>query len=783
MISQGAFTVEPWAIHETSLDLDQLARTESVFALSNGHIGVRGNLDEGEPHGMPGTYLDGVYELRPIPYAEPNYGAPESGQTMINVTDGKLIRLLVGDEPFDLRYGELRSHDRVLDLRAGTLRRTVEWESPAHRTIRVTSTRLVSFTHRALLAIRYEVEALDGPAAIVVQSELVTNEPVPLPGKDPRTAAALEAPLESDDFQSKGSVALLAHHTRKSGLRIAATMDHLTRGSENMRTEMQVVPDVARFVITDALEPGQKLEIIKFVTYGWSETRTLPALRDQVAAALSAARATGWDGLLAEQRAYLDEFWRHADIEIEGDAELQQAMRFALFHVLCASARAERRGIPSKGLTGNGYDGHSFWDMDGYVVPLLVYTLPSAASDALCWRHSTLPAARRRAQALGHAGAAFPWRTIDGDEGSGYWPAGTAAFHINGDIAATTLLYVRATGDVKFEREIALDLLVETARLWRSLGHHDLEGNFRIDGVTGPDEYSAIADNNIYTNMVARENLIGAADVCARHIDRAREIGVTLDEMAAWRAAADRIFIPYDERLRVHPQAEGFTNHELWDFDRTGPDQYPLLLHYSYFDLYRKQVVKQPDLVLAMVLFPESFTRAQTERNFEYYERITVRDSSLAACAQAVMAARCDHLGLAFDYAAEATLIDLQDLEHNVGDGLHMASLAGAWLAFVFGLGGMANRTDVLEFEPKLPEGLTRYAFSIRYREHCLHVAVTAAHAEYSLDGDGQLEIRHHGELVTVTGGAPVLRPIPVIARREPPTQPRGRSPRRRSPG
>jgi alpha,alpha-trehalose phosphorylase len=783
MISHPAIAVEPWSVHETALSLDHLARTESLFALSNGHIGVRGNLDEGEPHGLPGTYLNGVYELHPLPYAETNYGAPESGQTIINVTNGKLIRLLVGDEPFDLRYGELRAHDRLLDLRAGTLRRTVEWESPAHRTMRVTSTRFVSFTHRAILGIAYEVEPLDGLAEIVVQSELVANESVPVHAKDPRAAVALESPLEAEHAAGRDSSAVLIHRTRRSGLRIAAQMDHAVSGTDHLRTSMEVTADLARFVIIDELEPGQRLRLVKFVAYGWSEKRTLPALRDQVAAAASAARQAGWDDLLHEQRAYLDQFWARADVEIEGDSELQQAIRFALFHVLSAAARAERRGIPAKGLTGNGYDGHTFWDADLYVGPLLTYTVPSAAADALRWRQSILPAAEARAQALGHTGAAFPWRTIHGEEGSGYWPAGTAAFHINADIAVAVLMYVDATGDERFEREVGVEILVKTARLWRSLGHHDLQGNFRIDGVTGPDEYSALADNNVYTNLMAQRNLIGAADVCARHVDRAREFGVTPDEMALWRAAADRMLIPYDQRLGVHPQAEGFTDHEVWDFEHTSPDQYPLLLHFPYFDLYRKQVVKQPDLVLAMMLCPSAFTPEQVDRNFAYYERITVRDSSLAACTQAIIAAQCDHLRLAFDYAAEATLIDLRDLEHNVADGLHMASLAGAWLVFVFGFGGMRADGEVLAFTPKLPEGLTRYAFSVTWRGRCLHVDVTGARAEYTLRSPGTVRITHHGEALDVTDAAPVARPLPPIAPREPPAQPPGRTPHRRSPG
>lgn len=783
MISHPAIAVEPWSVRETALSLDLLAQTESLFALSNGHIGLRGNLDEGEPHGLPGTYLNGVYELRPLPYAESTYGQPESGQTMIDVTNGKIIRLLVGDEPFDLRYGELRRHERVLDLRAGTLQRTVEWASPAHRNIRVTSTRFVSFTHRAIVGISYEVEPLDGPAEIVVQSELVANESVPVHAGDPRAAAALVAPLVSEYYQCRGNSGLLVHRTHTSGLRLAAAMAHEASGTANLRETSESSPDTVRNVFTDTLEPGQKLRIVKYVAYGWSETRTLPALRDQVAAALIAAREAGWDTLLAQQRAYLDNFWSHADVEIEGDSELQQALRFALFQVLSSAARAEGRGIPSKGLTGNGYDGHTFWDGDIYVVPVLTYLVPSAAADFLRWRRSTLPIAEARARSLGHEGAAFPWRTIHGEEGSGYWPAGTAAFHINADIAYAVLRHAEVTGNMDFERDVALEILVQTARLWRSLGHHDLEGAFRIDGVTGPDEYSALADNNIYTNLMAKRNLLGAADVCARHNDRARELGVTPDEMAFWRAAADRMVIPFDARLGVHQQAEGFTDHERWDFESTSPDQYPLLLHYPYFDLYRKQVVKQPDLVLAMSLFPEAFSHEQMVRNFNYYEQITVRDSSLSAVAEAVIAARCDYLRLAFDYAAEATLMDLQDLEHNVADGLHMASLAGGWLVFAFGLAGMRYHDGVVAFAPKLPEGLTRYAFSVTLRGESLHIDVKGSQVEYTLRTPGVLQLRHYDEAFTLAHGTPAVRALPPVLPHDPPKQPAGREPRHRSPG
>jgi len=780
VIRQAAFTVEPWCLREITLDLSLLAQAESVLALSNGHLGWRANLDEGEPHGLPGTYLSGVYEDRPLPYAEAGYGFPESGQTVINLTNGKLIRLFVDDEPFDVRYGELRSHERVLDFRAGVLRRRAEWVSPAGRSVRVSSVRLVSFTQRAIAAVCYQVEPLNGQARIAVQSELLANEQLPPPGGDPRVAAVLARPLTSEFCEADQATVVAVHMTKNSELRVGAAMDHVIDGSAGTRIESRAAADGGVVTATTVLQPGQRLRVIKFVGYGWSAARSLSAVRDQVRAALSAARQTGWDGLLAEQRGYLDDFWDRADVEIDGDTEVQQAARFGLFHVLQAGARAENRAIPAKGLTGTGYDGHTFWDTETFVLPVLTLTMPDAAASALRWRHSTLPLAIERADQLGLEGAAFPWRTIAGHECSGYWPAGTAAFHINADIADAVIRYVDVTGDEAFGCGPGMDLLTHTARLWRCLGHHDAAGRFHIDGVTGPDEYSALADDNVYTNLMARQNLRAAADAAHRYPDRARELGVSDEESAAWRDAADAMYMPYDESLGVHQQAEGFTRHQVWDFASCTPEQYPLMLHFPYFDLYRKQVIKQADLVLAMALRGDEFTAEQKARNFDYYEALTVRDSSLSACMQAVLAAEVGHLDLAFDYLGEAALMDLRDIEQNTRDGVHIAALAGTWVALLGGFGGLRLRNGTVSFAPRLPPALTRLAFTLLIRGRRLRVEVTDSVASYLL-GDGEpLRILHHGEELKLLPGKPRAAAVPAAPARPRPSQPAGREPARR---
>jgi alpha,alpha-trehalose phosphorylase len=779
MISEPVYAIEPWTVRERSLELDLIAQSESVFALSNGHIGLRGNLDEGEPHGMPGTYLNSCCELRPLSHAEAGFGYTSMAETIINVTNGKLIRLFVDDEPFDVRYGTLHAHERVLDLRAGTLTRRVTWTSPAGRSIRLTSTRVVSLTQRAIAAISYDVEAIDGPVRIVVQSELVTNEAIPPAVADPRVAAILEAPLVNEEHVMDDTRAVVVHRTRNSGLLVGAAMHHEIDGPQATICDGESFPDVSRVTIASRLGQGEHLGLVKYLAYGWSSRRSRSAVHDQVVAALASATLTGWSGLVAEQRARLDEFWEGADVEVDGDPAVQQAVRFALFSVFQASARAERRPIAAKGLTGPGYDGHTFWDTETFVLPVLMYTEPAAAADALLWRSFCVQLAKDHARSLGLTGAAFPWRTIRGRECSGYWPASTAAFHVNADISDAVHRYVDATGDLDFERVAGLPILVETARLWLGLGHPDADGGFRIDGVTGPDEYDALVDNNTYTNLMAAQNLRVAADVVDRHPDEADALGVTPAESRAWRNAAASMVVPFDEHLGVHPQCEGYTSHAVWDFRGTRPEQYPLFLHFSYFDLYRKQVVKQADLVLAMQLRGAAFTPEQKLRNFDYYEQITVRDSSLSSGPQAVLAAEVGHLELAHDYIGETALIDLRNLNRNTADGLHLASLASTWTALVAGLGGMRAADERLSFAPALPVSLERLKFRVRYRGRGIAVTIDHATATYELLHGAPIELAHHGEAFELADAA-VTRPVPAPVDLPPARQPYGREPLRR---
>jgi alpha,alpha-trehalose phosphorylase len=779
-LPEGAtWPVEPWAVREPELALDQLARTESVFALSNGHLGLRGNLDEGEPRGISGTYVNGFHESFKLEYGESGYGFAEDGQTIVNVQDGKVIHVMVGDEPLDVLRGTVLGSERVLDFRSGTLDRELHWRSTYGREVKIRTRRLVSFAHRSTAAIEYEIEAVGQPIRVALQSNLVANMPTEEGRKDPRRGKELGAVLEGVLARGFELRAVLVHTTKGSQLSCAAGMEHIIEGGGvDMHTAVYVEDDLARVTISCQLQPGRPLRFVKLMAYHWSSRQTPEFLRDQVTASLMNAGAEGWYGLLRDQRAFLDRFWEKADITIEGDSAVQQALRFSLFHLLQSGARTEGRALAAKGLTGPGYDGHAFWDTETFVLPFMTYVMPEVVRHALVWRHSILDQARQRAKLHGLRGATFPWRTIRGEECSGYWPAGSAALHVNGDVADAVRRYLDATGDDEFAAQEGGELLVETARMWISAGSYDHDGNFRIDGVTGPDEYSALADNNVFTNLGARANLHAAAETAGRLPELAERLGVSNDELESWRDAAASMFIPYDDRLGVHPQDQGFLLLDPWNFDACSAEDYPLLLNFPYFQLYRRQVIKQADLVLALHLHGDAFTAEQKRRNFDYYEALTVRDSSLSACTQAIVAAEVGHLDLAYDYLREAAFVDLHDLHHNTGDGLHIASLAGAVLAVTNGFGGMRDSGGRLRFCPRLPRDIPMVTFAVTVRGARMRVRIDQEHTRYVLDTGESIEFEHWGEAIRLEADERRELPTPPVEDLPRPVQPAGRGPR-----
>ncbi len=748
-IPRHRFPVEPWRLVETEIDHTDLGVTESLFANSNGYIGMRANPSEGREAHAHGTYLNGFHEIWPIQHAEAAFAFAKTGQTIVNVPDAKLMKLYVDDEPLLLREADLDHYERVIDFRTGLSHRELVWTTPAGKRLRVRSERMVSLEHRHLAVLRFEVELLDGAAPIVISSQLLNRQDgedeyhvtaaALGEGMDPRKRRAfqgrvLEPQLQRHDPElGSGGEVVLGYRCRDSGMTLACSYLHEIETVCEHEVHTSIGEDLAKTVFTVHANAGETIRITKYVSY--HSSRGIPAqeLADRCHRTLKRARKAGVVELHQQQRAWLDEFWRHSDIEIQGDDTAQQAVRWNLFHLAQASARSHEQGIAAKAVTAGGYDGHYFWDTEVYVLPFLSYTNPDAARKLLRFRWKMLPAARARATELSQVGALYPWRTINGEEASAYYAAGTAQYHINAAVAYALERYLNATADVDFLLHEGAEILFETARLWADLGFYEHNGDerFRIHGVTGPDEYTTVVNDNLYTNVMARFNLRYAAwtyDFVAEwspddHAALRRRIGLTDEEVDGWRRAATAMYLPYDDELGIHPQDESFLDREPWDFDATPPDRYPLLLHYHPLVIYRFQILKQADVVLAMHLRGQHFSREQKRRNFEYYDPITTGDSSLSACVQSIVAAEVGHDGLAFDYFEQSLYLDLANTHGNTADGIHIANAGGMWAALVHGFGGMADTGEHLRFAPRLPSAWTSMRY--RLRRHGCELAVT----------------------------------------------------------
>ncbi|AVX19567.1 alpha,alpha-trehalose phosphorylase [Carboxydocella sporoproducens DSM 16521] len=765
------YPLDEWKIIEERFRPEDNLRNESIFATGNGYIGMRGNFEEGyegpEGTSVNGTYLNGFFDSEPIIYGEEAYGYARNRQTMLNVTDGKIMQVLVDDQPFSLFRGRILAYRRELDLKTGLLTREVTWEAPAGQQVRLRFQRLVSLQRKHLAALTCEVEALNFNGEITFISALNGDVRNQVSKGDPRTGSGFQGQvLMTEGKGAEGDFAALRQRTKTTAFALVCAMENAIEASREGKREKVEAEQLVGFRYTLPVKQGEKVRLEKYLAYYTSRDYPEGELLTRAQATVEEARNLGFTALAEEQRQYLAAFWQVADIEIKGDAALQQGLRFNAFQLLQSAGRDGRTNIGAKGLTGEGYEGHYFWDTEIYILPFFLYTSPEIARSLLAYRYHILNKARERARQMSQRGALFPWRTIDGEETSAYYPAGTAQYHINAAVIYALKKYLQATGDLEFFLQAGAEMLFETARFWVDLGDYiPRKGNrFCINGVTGPDEYTAIVNNNAYTNLMAKDHLEFAARM-ANWLQReypeqyqvlAAKIGLQPEEVAAWQRAAGLMYLPYDEELGILAQDDSFLDKAVWDFAGTPADKYPLLLHYHPLVIYRHQVLKQADVVLALFLQGNRFSLAEKKRNYDYYEPLTTHDSSLSPCIYSIMAAEIGYKDKAYHYFMQTARLDLDDYHGNVKDGLHMAAMAGARLALVCGFGGMREYDGKLYFNPIIPEKWEGYSFKVRFQHRLLQVQVTAEEAVYTLLTGEPLTIYHRQQELQLLAGRPV---------------------------
>ena len=765
---------EEWAMAEEDFSSRWMGNAETIFALSNGYFGIRGTFEEGRPAVQAGAFVNGFHETWPIVHAEEAYGFAKTGQTMVNVPDATVLKLYVDDEPLFLPTARLIDYRRELDFRDGIKRRRLTWASPAGKHVTVTSRRMVSFEHRHLGAISYEV-TVDSDAPVVISSQLLNRQdskPTDEPGngeKDPRKSRTFGfRVLNAEDHYENEHRIITGYRTTNSRMTLGAGVDHVVETDNPWYARRSWSQDNGKVVFTIDARAGVPIRITKFFSYHTSRSVPSAELIDRTTRTLDRAVRDGYEALEAAQRSFLDYFWSRSDVSVDTETRVQQAIRWNIFQVCQAAARAETSGIPAKGLTGQAYEGHYFWDTEVYVAPFITYSEPRIARNLLRFRHSILDNARRRATELSENGCLFPWRTINGEEASSYYAAGTAQYHINADIAYAIKRYVDIRGDTQLLAEVGAEILVETARMWVGLGFFSPDtGAFHIHGVTGPDEYTTVVNDNTFTNLMARTNLRYAAEVIPwlqesnpeAYRRLLHDTNLDPDEVREWQRAGDKMHIPFDSDRGIYPQDANFLAKEAWDFANTPLDHYPLLLHYHPLVIYRHQVIKQADVVLALVLLGNEFTLEEKRRNFDYYDPLTTGDSSLSACVQSILAAEIGYEQKALEYFQYGLLMDLANVAGNVVDGAHIASAGGVWMTLTYGFGGMRDFDGKLSFEPRLPMAWHRLQFPLRFHARQIRVEITHELLTFELLEGEPLTITVHGKEHTLEPDTPLELP------------------------
>jgi alpha,alpha-trehalose phosphorylase len=784
-IDRDRFPIDTWRLVETRLGDDDGGLTGTLFAIGNGYLGLR--ADWAPDPESAGTYVNGFHETFPIVHAEHAFALARTGQSLLNAPEAKSIELAVGDEVLRLApdhpdRSQVTDFRREIDFRTGVLRSELIWHTRVGGRVRLVSQRLVSLDHRHLAVLHLSLELLDAPAAVTIISQLVNRQDVATHDTgpahaDPRRSRTfdrrvLEPVLQTltDADSPGGGTVTLGYRCVGSGMMIAAGHRHAVTAVGDVAFETEIAGDRAATTLRFAAEPGETVTLTKFVAYYTSSQVaeasgevSIEELAARCCVTLDVAEEAGWEQALAEQKAWLDRFWARTDIAIDGDDAAQQAIRWNLFQMAQASAQIGGRGIAAKALTASGYDGHYFWDTEVYMVPMLAYNNPEAARDLLHFRHRTLPLARERAIEMSQRGALYPWRTINGEEASAYYPAGTAQYHIDADVAHAIDRYVTATGDTEFLRGEGAEMLVELARLFADLGFYDQADPpaFHIHGVTGPDEYTAVVDDNVYTNVMARFTLRFAADVVTRlrsedldsYSSLVAATDLADDEVAEWTRAADSMCVLYDAELGINPQDDAFLGHEAWDWEGTPADRYPLLLNFHPLVIYRHQVLKQADVVLAMFLRGDEFAPDVQRRNFDYYDPISTGDSSLSACVQSIMAAEVGHDDLAMHYFRESLYLDIANTHGNTVDGSHLANVGGVWACLVNGFAGVRDSGTHLRVAPRLPAGWEGMRFALHRRGGDIVIALDPAGATVTVESGEPVPILADGVISEVAPG------------------------------
>lgn len=762
-LSSDIKTSEWWLSQEQLTDLND-GVIETLFSIGNGTIGSRGTSSYKAQSTEPvieGTYINGAYIREAIEYDESAYGFAQFNNKMLQVNNSKQIQISIGDEIFE----PVGISKKYLDMQSASFYEVLELTTPSGKTINLTVHRIICQHDQYLMINNFDITAVNFSGQLTISSFIAGFESSEKDVDDPRAGN-----LVQDDSQivmlgsgHKGALSYVAQEVTSSNNILITASSHTFNCDYELLDQSSTFDAENNYLSTKfnvEIKEKQCVLLTKYSLYLHEELSVNKALAD-ISDELNNIKNIGFDAHFIEHQSVLNDFWEHSDITIGGHEQHQRAIRLNMLHLFMSSGRDGLRNIAAKGLSGPGYDGHYFWDSEIYISPYFSYTQPEIAKNLLVYRHKGLAKAKSRAQEMGHEqGVLFPWRTISGEECSSYFPAGTAQYHINTAIAYAVKSYFSITQDWQFIWNFGAELVVETARLWPSLGHFNSSkgGLFCIDGVTGPDEYTAIVNNNYYTNSMVQIHLNFAVKLFEsleekdshQYYHLLDSLNLSAAEIKQWAHIAENIYLPHDQEKGITPQDDSFLNKKPWDFAGVDKSKYPLLLHFHPLVIYRHQVLKQSDVILANFLQDEAVSVELKRKNLDFYEPITTHDSTLSACSHSIAYCEVGNHKAAFDYFDETILTDLHNLHHNTHYGIHTAAMAGSWMCVTQGFAGLRIRDNYLYFNPSLPTQWTDVSFKVKAFNCKVLVMITQSKVAYQLLNGEQINIKHQTDVFTL---------------------------------
>ncbi|MEQ6388231.1 glycoside hydrolase family 65 protein [Bacillaceae bacterium S4-13-58] len=748
--------VDQWKIIEKELHPDDNRLAESVMSLGNGHMGMRGNFEEtytGDTH--LGIYVGGVYYPDKTRVGWWKNGYPEYFAKVLNATNFIGIRVFVGNEELDLHTWKVDEFERTLNMQHGYLVRTFRATSESGKQILAKATRFFSIVDHQIVAVNYEVTPLNFDGEITFIPFLngeVRNE-------DANYDEDFWEPIHHQVFSNGGSLTM---RTRKTEFDVTTTMSYAaTGGLHHEVSESHDEEEYVDHVYKVQVKKNEKVSFNKYIAVTTSRDYGREDLVSEGEKLIATAEQKGFEQLFTEQKSAWEKRWNQADVEVVGDAEAQQGIRFNIFQLYNTyTGEDPRLNIGPKGFTGEKYGGSTYWDTEAYCLPFYLSTADSSISkNLLLYRYQQLEKAKENAAKLGLEGALYPMVTMNGEESHNEWEITFEEIHRNGAIAHAIWNYVNYTGDQEYLHEYGLEVLVEISRFWASRVHWNPRKEvYMMLGVTGPNEYENNVNNNYYTNRIAawtlEYTLETAAWVKENHAkvyaQLSSRLGFSDEELAKWKDIHNRMYYPIDEKTGLYMQQDGFMDKELLPVAELDPKHLPINQNWSWDRILRSCYIKQADVLQGMYFLNDRYTVEEKRSHFAFYEPLTVHESSLSPCVHSILAAEIGEEEKAYEMYLRTARLDLDNYNNDTEDGLHITSMAGSWLSIVHGFAGLRVREGELYLSPFVPKAWKEYSFKINFRGHLLKVKVNHEGTTIAQENGDNLVLNLHGKKVTV---------------------------------